>query len=250
MNKLQEVLTFDRAVFDRDRIDYYMRYFAEYYYDSFRFGQGTEVILNVIQRYAPGGTWLDVGAGPATLFWGLVLKDIRELHCTELYIEGLKVLNDFIESDVVPQCYRDVMNTYGIASNWLVSLRNLPRRYFLYDALQPWPTELLHVQYDLITAYGVFGLTTGAEDYKRCFSYLKPSLKDRGVVLGANWIRSQHFIDKGNTDNRFMELDLVVQAAEIYGYELLHISQEAIHGDPNYDSVIVWALRQPYCITL
>ena len=244
MNKLQQVTTFEGLSFDEKRMDYYVRYFTEYYHDAFRPHQGTEVILDVLKRYAPGGIWLDVGAGPATLFWGLMLKGIKELHCTELYIEGLKVLDDFMRSETVPQCYRDVVTMYNVAPGHLALLRSLPRDYFLYDALRPWPAELSQQQYDLITAYGVFGLTTNPEDYKRCFSYLKPSLKPGGVVLGANWIRSQRFINEGNTDNRFMKPGLVKRAAETYGYELLHASQETIQDDPNYDGVIVWALRQ------
>ncbi len=241
MTEFKEIIEFDVGTFDDSRNLYYTQYFNEYYYDAFRPNQGTEVVLDILKRDGKSGKWLDLGAGPATLFWSLMLRDINELHCNELYIEGLKVLDDFLKGDSVPQCYKDVMNMYGIDSQHLVNMRTLPRKYYIFDALTEWPSDLSH-NYDLITGFGVFGLTTNPEDYIRCFEYMRDFLKDDGHAIGANWIRSQSFIDKGNTDNRFMNMDLIKRAAERYDYQILHLSEERIENDENYDKVLVWSL--------
>ena len=183
-----------------------------------------------------------MGAGSATLFWGLMLKGIAEIHCSELFEEGLYVLDDFFQSKSVPQCYQDVMGMYGISPGVPKAMRMLPRKYLVFDALHAWPRDFSYT-YDLITSFGVFGLTLTEEEYTRCLSYTKPFLKKNGVAIGANWIRSQSFIDSGNTDNRFMTMALIEKAAQRYGFEVLHLSEGVIQGDSNYDKVIVWSLR-------
>lgn len=239
---MKEIIEFDIAVFDQKRLEYYRKYAQEYYNDAFRPHQGTEMILDVLRSYAPSGSWLDMGAGPATLFWGLMLKEITEIHCSELYDEGLYILDDFFQSKNIPQCYEDVMKMYNIPSNTPGRMRELPRKYLIFDALKTWPKDFRYT-YDFITSFGVFGLTLTPEDYMKCFSYVRPFLKKDGVIIGANWIRSQAFIDEGNTDNRFMKPALVEEAAGRYGFEVLHLTEEPIEGDPNYDKVIIWSLR-------
>lgn len=246
MNDLKVVTGFDGIPFDKERMEYYTRYFTEYYHDGFRSGQGTEVVLDVLKKYGQAGTWLDIGAGPATLFWSLMLPKMKELHCSEMYIEGLKVLDDFIRSDMVPQCYKDVMQMHGIAPEHLASMRAIPRSYFLFNALQEWPSGLPKESYDLITAFGVFGLSKTPEAYRESFSYMKPFLKPGAIAIGANWIRSQHFIDKNGGDNRYLQPELVEKSARDYGYEIQHLSREQIAGDENYDGVLVWALRKSF----
>lgn len=243
MNILKEIQNFESVELNTERMEYYLRYFSEYYHDRFRFGQGTEVILDILKRHGKSGHWMDVGSGPATLFWGLMLDGVAELHCTEIFVEGLKVLDAFMVSRDVPQCYRDVMDMYKVPATKLQLLRTIPKKYFLFDALRPWPVELGHASYDLISAFGVFGLSKTAEEYRENFGFMRPYLKTGGMAIGANWVRSQHFINQDNTDNRYLSSSLVEQAAKYFGYELLHTSEEIIQGDPNYDKVIVWALR-------
>lgn len=243
MNSLTEIKGFTGLDLDDQKMAYYNSYFHEYYQDRFRPNQGTEIILDLLNRFGKSGVWLDVGAGPATLFWSLMLKNIKEIHCSEINIEGLKVLNDFMESDLIPGCYWDVMNMYNISKSYLQKMRQLPRKYFLFDALNSWPIMLGREAYDIITAFGVFGLCKSAEEYKKGFKYMKPFLKFNGIAIGANWIRSQCFIGQNNTDNRYLKPELVQQAADKYGYDVLHLSNETINGDPNYNGVIVWVLK-------
>ncbi len=239
---MKEITAFDVTAFDQQRLGYYRKYAKEYYNDAFRPHQGTEVILDVLRDQAPSGVWLDMGAGPSTLFWGLMLSGIKEIHCSELFEEGLYTLDDFFNSDSIPRCYQDVMGMYGISPRTPLQLRTLLRKYLIFDALSDWP-EGFRYTYDLITSFGVFGLTLTEEQYVQCFSYMKPYLKKGGVAIGANWIRSQSFIDGGNTDNRFMTTKLVEEAAKRYGFKIQHLSEEVIQGDPNYDKVIVWSLQ-------
>lgn len=45
-----------------------------------------------------------VGAGPATLFWAMALEKIRTLDCTEICVEGIKTLHDFVLSGAISRC--------------------------------------------------------------------------------------------------------------------------------------------------
>ena len=244
MNSLVEIKKLNSIKLDKKKLSYYTSYFKEYYQDRFRINQGTEVILNVLKKFGQSGLWLDIGAGPATLFWSLMLGGIKEIHCSEINIEGLKVLNDFIKSDLVPGCYIDVIDMFGVSRSHLELMRNLPRKYFLFDALNAWPKDLKKLNYDIITSFGVFGLSKTEEEYKNNFGYMKPFLKIDGIAIGANWIRSKNFINQNNMDNRYLKSDLIGQAAKEYGYGILHLSRETIENDPNYDAVVVWVLRK------
>lgn len=222
---------------------YFTEYAKNYYNDRFVKNQGTEVILDMLRAHQKPGLWLDLGAGPATFFWSLMLSGIRELHCNEINIEGLKVLDDFAKSDTIPQCYRDVMNMYSIKEDRLAAAKKAPRKYLLFDALSEWPDDLRYA-YDMISGFGVYGLAPNKEKYVECFSRPKKYLKDNGILVGANWVRSELFINKGNSDNRFLAQGLVEEAAKLFDYQILHLSEEKIVGDPYYDKVLVWCLRK------
>lgn len=242
-SRLIEVTDFSAYAFNLEQMAYFTDYFTNYYNDRFIKDQGTEVILNMLHANQKSGLWLDLGAGPATFFWSLMLDGVRELHCNELNPEGIKVLSDFAKSATTPQCYKDVMDIYNIPEEKLTIAKKMPRKYLLFDALRAWPDDLQYT-YDMITGFGVYGLASNKGKYVECFSHPRKYLKDGGLLVGANWVRSELFISKGNSDNRFLTQELVKEAAKRYGYQILHLSEETIVGDPYYDKVVVWCLRK------
>lgn len=241
--KLEIVKNLNSSNIDKKRLDYYRRYASEYYNDKFRPNQGTEVILDMIKKFAPGGKWLDIGAGPATLFWSLMMPKLTSINCSEITHEGIIVLDEFFQSDFIPECYKDIIQLYWLSDKKLTQNRGLPREYYLFDALKEWP-ELPSRPYDIITAFGVYGLCRNATEYVQSFAHPRASLVGgKGVLMGANWVRSKEMVAKHGGDNSYLRKSLVDEAAKKYNYKLKFLSEESIQGDKNYDRVVIWCLQ-------
>ena len=235
----------DFSDLDQEKLEYYEGYLRRYYSVSFRKNQGTEEILSMLSRFARPGKWLDVGAGPATLFWALALEEIQSLDCSEICVEGIKVLHDFVQSGVLPDCYSDAAKLMDFPIGRVDNVRRVPIRYMIFDAMAPWPASIRGTC-DLVTAFGVYGLSSNEDAYIRNFGYMRPAIKENGHAVGANWIRSPAMIAQHGGDNRYLNPGLIGQAADRFGYEILHLSEVRIVNDPNYDRVILWALK-PLC---
>lgn len=95
------------------RLDCFRRYAREHFYNEFRAEQGTEDVLATLARFGRGGAWMDLGAGPTTLFWSIPLSGITSITCCDLMSEALKVLDEFVKSAEVPRCYRQVLEMFG-----------------------------------------------------------------------------------------------------------------------------------------
>lgn len=218
-------------------------YLEDYYNDEFRSGQGTEQILDTLVQYSGGGDWIDLGCGPSTLFWSLVLPEVSSISCGDISPEALTVLNEFVHSGDIPTCYRQVLELYGRPISHLATMRRQVRRYYLLDVTREWPADLAEASFDLITAFGVFGLSPSPSVYLRCFDHLRPHLRPGGRIVGGNWIRSQQMVDEDGHDNRYLSPDLVAQGVQRAGAQLLHRERVTIRDDPYYDGVIVWAAK-------
>lgn len=148
----------------------------------------------------------------------------------------------FWNSNKVPNCYLDVSKKYDISIENFQKIRSLKPKYMIFDAMKKWPEEL-DEKYDLITIFGVFGLSKNAEEYIESFSFMKKAVKNTGVILGANWVRSEKFISEGNSDNRYLSKDLIEKASNRFGYEILNLQEVSISNDESYDKVVIWALK-------
>lgn len=237
-----EVRAFDALELDAGRLSSFRRYFEDYFNDEFRYGQGTEGILNTLARFGRGGEWLDLGAGPSTLFWSIPLDDLSSVSCCDVAAEALRVLDDFVRGDEVPICYEQVLKMYGKTPAHLSSTKRKVSDYYLFDAMRPWPEELANRRYDLLTEFGLFGLAPSPERYLTCFDHLRPHLRDNARLLGADWIRSADFIREEGHDNSYLSPKLIAEAAGRLDAALLHCRRHSIEGDPLYDAVIVWAM--------
>ena len=227
---------------DPQALSYYQEYSEKYYNDRFKSGEGVETILAMIRKYAKKGSWLDIGAGPATLFWSLMMPEITRIDCSEICKEGIWVLDNFFKSNVTPQCYQDVIDQYKIDPQKIGDVRHAPRDSYIFDALKTWP-DLPNRPYDNIGLFGVFGLCSTAQAYVDCFAYPRPSLKSGGILMGANWVRSPKMVEKCGGKNDYLSTELIDKAAIMNGFKVLHNSEERIVGDENYTRVVVWCFQ-------
>lgn len=234
---------FSDVALDPNRLEYYRDYARRYYYGAFLEGQGVEQILEVLAAHGRTGTWLDLGAGTSTLFWSIPLAGITSITTNDVYPEPLKVLDEFARSNEVPECYKEVLQRRGKPAEHLTVMRRRLNEFVVFDALQEWPPDMAGKTYDLITEFGCFGVAPSGEAFVRCFGYFKPYLKNEGKAVGANWVRSKHYVSRHGGDNSYLSCDLVRGAAQQCRFEVLHCENVPIAGDPDYDAVIVWALQ-------
>ena len=74
-------MNFDKI--DKEEYKKQLKYFNDYYGSPFREGQGTEEILELINKYACNGTLIDFGSGSNIYFWLLAFKNIEKVEIFE-----------------------------------------------------------------------------------------------------------------------------------------------------------------------
>ena len=238
------LLAFDGVTLAPERLATAKRYFLRHYHGPFRPDQGTEQILSTLRRYAPAGTWLDLGSGPSTLLWSIALSDITSISCSDVCPEMLAVLYSFIQSDEVPACYRDVLQMLGKSEEHLAEMRRRVQKYLIIDALMPWHGTLTTETYDLVTEFGCFGLASSAESFVACVGYAKLAVRPGGTLIGANWIRSAALVAREGRPNNYLSIDLVGRSAEMHRMRLICNEHVIIKNDLDYDAVIIWAMER------
>lgn len=228
-----------------DRLAYFRAFFEAHYHDAFIAGMGTEHLLAALRRVGAAGRWLDLGAGTTTLLWSIPLRGITSITCADLVVEALAVLHDVARSGAVPGCYADVLAMFGSSVDELAATRRLVNRYLVLDALSRWPAWLSDERFDLITAFGCFGMAPGAECYVACFGHAAAHLAEGGRFVGADWVRRPEYIERDGHDNGYLDRALVARAAEAAGLRVLDCERAPIAGDPCYEALLIWTLGAP-----
>lgn len=226
---------------DPEQLRYYRTYFTDYFQDEFRLGMGTEHILDALAQADVSGDWIDLGAGPCTLFWSIPLTGVHTIASADAAPEALAVLKEFVASDSIPLCYEQVLQRYGRGQRHLERMRGALREYHAFDAMCPWPAEFENRRFGLVTEFGLFGLAPSAEEYRACFRPLRAHLRPGGKVVAADWIRSASFIASEGHDNTYLTEELIADAADAAGLRLVSSRYCPISGDDLYDALIVWS---------
>jgi SAM-dependent methyltransferase len=227
---------------DPRRVDYFRRYFDLYFNDCFRYGMGTEIVLSRLSRHGLSGSWLDVGCGTTTLFWGIPLTGVLSITCCDIVAEALAVLEAFADSEFVPRCYREVLELYDRSASDFARLRQRIDRYLVFDSLAPWPAWVRR-DFDLITAFGNFGIAPDAEAYAGCLGESSRHLAVGGRMIVADWLRRGTIIARDGHDNSYLVPELVERAAVAAGLTILECEQVCISGDPNYHAILSWTVE-------
>jgi hypothetical protein len=123
-------------------------------------------------------------------------------------------------------------------------MRRAITNYISFDALAQWPDAFSESPYDLITAFGILGLSKTPEAYSRCFQYIESHLNVNGRVIRADWIRSTSLIDREGHDNSYLCPDLLVESSRRAGLNVLTCEKVDILEDPLFDRVVVWSLSK------
>lgn len=236
-------LDFTGMDLDAERAAYFRRYLDDYYNSAFIYGQGTEHILAMAARHAPGGHWLDIGSGTSALFWATAFRGVESVTCADLVPEALFVFDRFRASGAVPACYLEALKIAGNTVETLVQTRSVPWEYHQCNILRPWAPCFQGRSFDMITAYAVFGLAPDLAGYKACFRHLAEAAAPGQTVLGADWVRSDSFVAQEGHDNRYVSVQTCQEAAREAGFSVTECAYYPIQGDPLYAGVVPWALK-------
>jgi hypothetical protein len=206
---------------------------------------GTEHILEALHRWGRGDAWMDLGAGTSTLFWTCALNSVQSITVVDVSPEALCVLNRVVCSPQVPQCYLDALAMYGRSDNHVMRFRSVRWRYLVFDFSRSWPIALKLNRYDLITAFGCFGLAEGPNHFRRSIALASASLALGGTIIGANWIRTPDAIRTKGYDTSFLSSEFVASALNECGLELCEVKIKPIEAEDLYEAIIVWVGRKP-----
>ncbi|WP_327358354.1 class I SAM-dependent methyltransferase [Streptomyces sp. NBC_01304] len=230
---------------DPTQLAHYRGYFADFFHGDFCPGMGTEDILDTLAASDAKGDWLDLGAGPCTLFWSIALSDIRSIHSSDASPEALAVLRDVVEGEELPRAFEQVLERHGRDVGHLARMRSRMAGYHVFDAMRAWPDSFAEQRFDLITEFGLFGLSPTTDGYLACFERLSGHLRAGGKAIGADWIRSEPYIASAGHDNTYLTEELVAAAVGAAGLRLTSSRLCPIAGDELYDALIVWSAESP-----
>ncbi|MFV2198487.1 hypothetical protein [Nocardiopsis sp. LOL_012] len=193
-------------------------YWNTYYADTFRFGQGTEHILDLLLNVPPVRTWTDLGAGSESLLWAAAL-DAHHLTAVDADLERLATLSAFartgrprgVHEVALALCDRDV-DTFAHRCRSLTS--TLVADCLTGDRLPP---RVLGA--DLLTQFGLLGLSRDSRHFTDAFRRLHQHLPGDGWAAGANWVPAQP------KDRVHLTRDLYQNAAHTADLDLLHLER-------------------------
>lgn len=241
----QEISDWARLNVDAASLSYFTIYAEKNFSGPLVYGMGTEHILAALDRWGRGGAWLDLGAGTSTLFWCCALDAVQSIAVVDVSTEALMVLNRMVRSSDVPQCYRDVLTMYGRDERHLTRFRELDWRYLVFDFSQRWPAVLSGNSYDLVSAFGCFGLADGPDHFRRSVTQTAAHLAPGGTVVGANWLRTPAAIAAKGYDTSFLTAEFVAATLEKHGLEVCETTVVPIRAEEWYEAIIVWVGRKP-----
>ena len=93
----------DFSKIDKEEYKKQLKYFYDYYGASFREGQGTEQILELINKYACNGTLIDFGSGSNIYFWLLAFNNIEEVFCVDISKEAFFLNEQIRKKKCIPK---------------------------------------------------------------------------------------------------------------------------------------------------
>ncbi len=224
----------------------YMAYFEDYrsryFNDKLMPGQGVEEILVALREHGETpDRWIDLGAGVTTLFWSIGVRNPGQIIACDLVPEALSVLSQFKDSNEMPPCYSEAMAIIDTTQAEFDITRQRTWDYHVFDCHAPWTLAEYSDGANLITAIGCFGIAPDSAHYAKAFKAAAQNVRAGGRFIGADWVRSAAFVESEGHNNGYVSSELTKRCGDDCGLKLLECTHVPIQGDPNYDSVLVWA---------
>ena len=231
---------------DEDRLQYFEVYAEKNFNGPLEPGMGTEDILSALSECDAVSDWLELGAGTSTLFWATALPHCQSITAVDASPEALTVLKRIVRGKQVPRCYLDALSIYDRNPDHLMRMRALPWRYLVFDFSEEWPQWAPGTQYGLITAFGCFGLDSGAPHFRQSFALSAQKLAAGGSIVGANWLRSRQSIEAEGYDTSFLTPEFIGSVFDENTIRLKQATIIPIKAGDRYKAMLLWAGMRPH----
>ncbi|WP_306370174.1 hypothetical protein [Nocardiopsis sp. CC223A] len=217
-------------------------YHRRYYSDTFRFGQGTEQILDLLTRIPPVASWTDLGSGSESLLWACALRAVR-LTAVDADPARLTRLAADAHAGNPRDVHRIALALAGTAPTtevFATRTRSLHTTLIadLFTPRSPTPPALDRaLGADLVTQFGLLGLTTTPAHFLHAFARLHARLPVGGWAAGANWVPAD---PEGRVT---LTQALYRHTAHRSGLDLLHLAALS-SADPDFPLVWTYLARR------
>ena len=228
----------DFSKIDKEEYKKQLKYFYDYYGASFREGQGTEQILELINKYACNGTLIDFGSGSNIYFWLLAFNNIEEVLCVDISKEAFFLNEQIRKKELYPQSCEYAIKKYGKKFDDVLKINV---NYLICDVLHSSINST--IKYNNVSQFGLLGLCKSEEEYISNLEKLYNLLEKGGILLGANWCFSESYSRKMGFNNNYLSEKIIQNFEKKCNCKILTVKKVPIYNDTNYDSVLIYAIK-------
>ncbi len=229
-------MEFDKI--DKEEYNKQLKYFNDYYGAPFREEQGTEEILELINKYACNGTLIDFGSGSNIYFWLIAFRHIEKVLCVDISKEAFFINEQIRKKKLYPKSCEYALKKYNKVFDEVLKTEV---NYLIYDVL--YSSINSTIKYNNVSQFGLLGLCKSEKEYISNLEKLYNLLKKGGTLLGANWCFSTSYSKKMGFNNNYLSEKIVRDFGEKQNCKILYVKKVPIVNDPNYDSVLIYAIK-------
>ena len=195
-------MNFDKI--DKEEYKKQLKYFNDYYGSPFREGQGTEEILELINKYACNGTLIDFGSGSNIYFWLLAFKNIEKVLCVDISKEAFFLNEQIRRKELYPNSCEYVIKKYDKNFDDTLKIRV---NYLICDVLHSSINNT--IKYNNVSQFGLLGLCRSEKEYISNLKKLYNLLEKDGTLLGANWCFSESYSKMMGFNNNYLSEKII-----------------------------------------
>lgn len=224
---------------DVEKYNEQLEYFNLYYGSTFKTNQGTEEILDVVNKYSKDGKLIDFGSGSNIFFWLIAFKQINSVLCVDISKEAFYINERIKNKELYPVSCDYPLKKYD--KNFEDVLK-INVDYLICDVFK----EDFKIKnlYDNVTQFGLLGLCKTEEEYTRNLTKLLRLVNRDGVLIGANWCFSDSYANKMGFANKYLSEELIKRFAQKNNCNVLFNKMLTIDGDKNYNYVLTYVLKK------
>lgn len=229
-------MNFDKI--DKEEYKKQLKYFNDYYGSPFREGQGTEEILELINKYACDGTLIDFGSGSNIYFWLLAFENIEKVLCVDISKEAFFLNEQIRRKELYPNSCEYVIKKYDKNYDDTLKIRV---DYLICDVLHSSINN--NIKYNNVSQFGLLGLCKSEKEYISNLKKLYNLLEKDGTLLGANWCFSESYSKMMGFNNNYLSEKMIQDFSKKQNCKILVVKKVPIANDQNYDYVLIYAIK-------
>ena len=219
-------MNFDKI--DKEEYKKQLKYFNDYYGSPFREGQGTEEILELINKYACNGTLIDFGSGSNIYFWLLAFKNIEKVLCVDISKEAFFLNEQIRRKELYPNSCEYVIKKYDKNFDDTLKIRV---DYLICDVLHSSINNT--IKYNNVSQFGLLGLCRSEKEYISNLKKLYNLLEKDGTLLGANWCFSELYSKMMGFNNNYLSEKMIQDFSKKQNCKILVVKKVPIANDQN-----------------